>query len=247
MFNRKSKQKSTPIVLVTPGDVISAQHLLKVEQSSLHLFFTRSYYSYKFIVVYLLLLSLTVVSLIWLVITRENYPDKPGFTGVEACISCLSVLELVWRCALRSVCSYVKEPLHWVDWLLWALWFVALWLLFVSTDTEYYRLVVAIHGLFSLRIGILLFLLTRYLFKSAKSRSKRDSNTNILNISHLPGEREEVEVIVLDDTVRHSQPTQQDHSQRHLQMSTTPVQGSTAYYTADKGDEAGVKLAAEED
>lgn len=241
MFNRRSKQKSTPIVLVTPGDVISAQHLLKVQQNSLNLFFSRSYYSYKFVWLYLVLIATAASSAVWLFISRTDYPTHPAFISLEACISLLAVLELTWRLALTSLCDYIKEPIHWVDFSVIVLWFVGVALVFASTDREYYTLVLGVQVIFTLRTLIPLYLL----FKRMHQRTRKDSNTNILNISHLPNEREEVEVIVLDESLH---PTQQDHSQRHLQQPmSTPGANSAGFFTADKGDEAGAKLAAEED
>lgn len=241
MFNRKAKQKSSPIVLVTPGDVISAQHLLKVQQNSLNLFFSRAYYSYKFVWLYIALIAMAGASGLWLFLNRTQYPTQPVFTGLQVCISLLALLELTWRFALSTLCDYIKEPIHWVDFSVFALWHVGLVLIFASADTKYFSLVLGVQVLFALRTLIPLYLLLRRM----RQRTRKDSNTNILNISHLPNEREEVEVIVLDDSLH---PTQQDHSQRHLQQPmSTPAVNSAGFFNADKGDEAGAKLAAEEE
>jgi len=241
MFNRRAKQKSSPVVLVTPGDVISAQHLLKVQQNSLNLFFSRSYYSYKFVGLYIALIAMAGASGVWLFINRAHFPTQPAFPCLQACISLLSLLELIWRFALTPLCDYLKEPIHWVDFSVFVLWYVGIALTFASADTKYFTLVLGVQVIFTLRTLIPLYLLLRRM----RQRTRKDSNTNILNISHLPNEREEVEVIVLDDSLH---PTQQDHSQRHLQQPmSTPAANSAGFFTADKGDEAGAKLAAEED
>ena len=248
MFTRK---KSSPIVLVTPGDVVSAQHLLKVQQNSLSLFFSRSYYSYKFVGLYVVLFGLGAASGVWLVVERRTYPRtlypaSTEFVGLDALISLITLLEFTWRLALKPICDYVKEPIHWVDFAITVLWFAAFAVVASSSDEKYFLLVLSVQVLFVARTMVPCVMLVKRLRKS----KRKDSNLNILNISHMPGEREEVEVIVLDDSSHNSQPTQHDHTQR--QMVTPQAQAEVRVekggsYFSPKNEEAAMKLEAEED
>lgn len=229
---------------------MSAQHLLKVQQNSLSLFFSRSYYSYKFVGIYILLLALGAASGVWLVIERsqfpgEHYAARTEFAGLEVLISLIAILEFVWRLALKPPCDYIREPLHWVDFAIIVLWFVGLVLVFTSADSKYFSLVLAVQVLFVMR-SVVPFV---HLVRRLKTNKRKDSNLNILNISHMPGEREEVEVIVLDDSSHNSQPTQQDHTGRQMvAQSAQPevrVEKSVTYFSP-KDEEAAVKLAEEE-
>jgi hypothetical protein len=196
---RKAKGKSSPIHLVSPGDVISAQQLLRVEQDSLKLFLQRGYNSYTFLGVYALFGMLVGGSCVWLCIERDIYRYEAAFISLEAAISVLATIEAVWRLSLNSIWTYIREPLHWVDLSLLVLWFTALALL--RTDQfKYHFLILSIQMVFLARILVLSGSLLRRLRVAYAS-------SNILHIPQLPGE---VEIIALDE----SQASQMQQSAR---------------------------------
>jgi len=228
MLRRKAKGKSSPINLVTPGDVVSSQQLLRAEQHSLKLFFQRGYNSYTFLGLYAVLTMLIGGSCVWISIKREVYEGKPGFLGLEATISLLAVLEFVYRLGLSSLCSYIREPLHWVDLTLLLLWFTALVPLHKG-QVKYHILILSIQAVFLGRIVVLGGWLLRSLRKASKYNVP---NINILNISQMPGE---VEILAFDE----SQASQLQLSER--QGKDIRVDQHHTYFSP-KHTEAGLKL-----
>ena len=235
--SHKGRGKSSPVNLVTPGDVISAQHLLRVEQDSRKLFFTRGYNSYTFVGLYGVMAALAGGSSAWIGAEREVFPEGKVFLGLETVVSVLAIVEVMWRLGLSSVCEYMKEPLHWVDIALLILWFLALGLL-QTGQFQYQDLVLAVQGVFIGRVLVLGGSLLRQLRVSARYQTP---NLNILNISQMPGE---VEIIALDESGNHSQPSQLQASSR-VDAANIRVEKNLTYFSP-KHVEAGQKLEMED-
>jgi len=229
----KGKGKSSPINLVTPGDVVSAQQLLRVEQDSRQLFLTRGYNSYSFVGLYGVMAVLAGGSCAWIGVDRDVYPEGRVFAGLEGLVSVLAVVEVLWRLGLTTVCEYWREPLHWVDLTLLVLWFTGLGLL-QTGQFKYQELVLAVHAVFLGRALVLGGNLVRQLRVSSRYETP---NLNILNISQMPGE---VEVIVLDESGNNSQPSQVQHEPAGVRVDKHLT------YFSPKHQEAGQKLEIED-
>ena len=184
-----TKGKSSPIHLVTSGDVISAQQLLRVEQNCLKLFLRRGYNSYTFLWVYAVFGMLVGGSCVWLCIEKDINRYGPAFISLEAVISVLATIEAAWRVSLNSVWTYIREPLHWVDMSLFVLWFTALALLHID-QSKYHFLVLSIQTVFLARILVLSGSLLQRIRLA-------NTSSNMLHIPQLPGE---VEIIALDES-----------------------------------------------
>lgn len=232
MFGHRPKGKSSPINLVTPGDVISAQQLLRVEQDSLKLFFTRGYRSYTFVGFYGVLALLTCGSCVWIGTDREMPPAGMVFVGLEIVVSVLAVVEVVWRLGLGSICEFLKEPLHWLDLGLLSLWFASLGLL-QTGQSKYHSAILAGQTVFVCRIAVL----CGYLIRQLRTSSHYEApNLNVLNISQMPGE---VEVVALDESGNNSQPSQLQGSSRIAV--DVRIEKNVTYFSP-KHMEAGQKL-----
>lgn len=236
----KANGKSSPINLVTPGDVVSAQQLLRVEQDSRKLFLTRGYHSYPFVALYGVMAVLAGGSCAWIGVEREVFPEGTVFLALEVLVSTLALIEVMWRLGLSSVCEYMREPLHWVDISLLVLWFLALGLL-QTGQFQYQSLILSVQGVFLCRILVLGGSLLRQLRVSAHYETP---NLNILNISQMPGE---VEVIALDESGNNSQPSQLQASPRQEATGQADVRVEKHItYFSPKHVEAGQKLEMED-
>lgn len=234
----RGKGKSSPVNLVTPGDVVSAQQLLRVEQDSRQLFLTRGYNSYAFVGLYGVMAVLAGGSCAWIGAEREVYPAGKVFAGLEGLVSVLAVGEMLWRLGLTTVCEYWKEPLHWVDLALLVLWFAGLGLLQMG-EFKYQELVLTVQAVF---LGRTLVLGGNLVWQLRVSSRYETPNLNILNISQMPGE---VEVIALDESGNNSQPSQIQPSPRLDEPAGVRVEKHLTYFSP-KHEGAGQKLEVED-
>lgn len=240
MLGRKTKGKSNPINLVTPGDVVSTQQLLRVQQNSLVLFFTRTYNSYKCMTVLCALLLICSASCTWLGLSRRKYPEEKEFIGLLGTACVLALCEFVCRMGTQPLCDFAKEPLHWVDAAVLVLWYSSASLALCGW-TKYYSLVLAVQVLFSCRT---LLLCVRLFRRIHAARHYESPNLNVLNISQVPGE---VEVIALDESGNNSQPSQLQQSSRNIVPDQKDIRVDKNFtYFSPKHAEAGQKLEVDE-